>query len=220
MSRVGGRRSAVRAGLAFGQEYRAALAAADEPGQQARGAGGPVHVLGVAAFGDHAGAAGVEFQVLDVQGQEFGGAGGGFVEHPPQGFLPQGDVAAGQQPLDRGPVDGPGLVALLGLALHRGGQRRRRVAVLAAPGEEGAERGAALVPGGRRCGGPQGGRASPSGRLADRDRCWSRHARIIGNYPINHRSRSVSAPATTGLPLTAMVGRATGPTEPAISNPY
>jgi hypothetical protein len=49
----------VRPGSAFGQEHRPAGAAADEPGPQPGGAGGPVHVLGLAALEHDLGPAGV-----------------------------------------------------------------------------------------------------------------------------------------------------------------
>jgi hypothetical protein len=48
------------AGAAFGAEHRPGLAAADEAGQQVRGAGAPADPFGVAALGPDRGAAGVQ----------------------------------------------------------------------------------------------------------------------------------------------------------------
>jgi hypothetical protein len=55
----------------------------------------------------------LQVEVLDVQRQDFGGTGGGLVEHPPQGLLLERDVAAGQQPVDGGLDDRAGLVGPL-----------------------------------------------------------------------------------------------------------
>ncbi|MGW4958815.1 hypothetical protein ACWEPL_16430 [Nonomuraea sp. NPDC004186] len=59
------------------------------------------------------GAAVLQVEVFDVQGEDFGGAGGGLVRHPPQRLLAQRDVAAGQQPVDGGLRDRAGLVGAL-----------------------------------------------------------------------------------------------------------
>ncbi|MGO9790164.1 MAG: hypothetical protein ACLP8S_11930 [Solirubrobacteraceae bacterium] len=43
----------------------------------------------------------LEVELLDVEGEDLAGAGGGLVEHPPQRLLPQRDVAARELTLDR-----------------------------------------------------------------------------------------------------------------------
>ena len=100
-AQVLGRGAAGGAGAALGQEHRSGLAAADKAGQQVRGAGAPADPFGVAALGADRGAAGVQVEVVDVQRQHLAGAGGGLVEHPPQGLLPQRHVTTGQRPVDR-----------------------------------------------------------------------------------------------------------------------
>src|SRR5664279_2622045 len=129
-----------RAGAAFGEEHRAGFAAADEAGQQVGGAGAPVDPFGVAALGADRCAAGVQVEVVDVQCQDLAGAGGGLIQQPPQGLLPQRHVLAGQLPLDRGPLERPGLVGVLRSPLQRGRHRRCGVPVLGAPGQPGADR--------------------------------------------------------------------------------
>ena len=76
--------------------------------------------LGVAAFGDCAGAFVVQVDVLDVEGEDFLRAGGGLVQQPPQALLPDGDVLAAEQPLKGGVGDGLGAVGFLRAPLQAG----------------------------------------------------------------------------------------------------
>src|SRR4051794_40849453 len=57
-----------------GQEQRAACAVTDQAGNQARRAGGPVHVLDVAALADDASGPFGEVEVLDVEREHLVGA--------------------------------------------------------------------------------------------------------------------------------------------------
>jgi hypothetical protein len=57
-----------------------------------------VRYFGVAALGADRGAAGVQVEVFDVQRQHLARTGGGLVEHPPQGLLPQRHVPGGTAP--------------------------------------------------------------------------------------------------------------------------
>ena len=96
---VGGRRSTRPGGggAPVGEEDWAGGAAAQEPGQEAGGAGGPVDVLDRAALGVDAAAPEPQVEVLDVEGQEFFGAGGGLVQHPPQDPLAKAVPVVGEQ---------------------------------------------------------------------------------------------------------------------------
>jgi hypothetical protein len=76
-----------RSGLAMGDERGAVFAAADQAGQQMRGARCPVDPFGVPALGGDFGSSPGEVEVVDVQGQDLAGPGGGLVEHPPQGLF-------------------------------------------------------------------------------------------------------------------------------------
>jgi hypothetical protein len=113
--------AAGRARLALGQEHRSGLPAAQQAGQQAGGAGAPVDPFGVAAFGADRGAAGVQVEVFDVEGQDFAGPGGRLVEQPPEGFLPQWHVAAGQRAFDRRAGHRPGGVGRFAAPFAAGG---------------------------------------------------------------------------------------------------
>jgi len=46
-----------------------------------------VHPVGVPAFGDDPGAFTGSVEVGDVEGEDLAGAGGGFIQQPPQGLL-------------------------------------------------------------------------------------------------------------------------------------
>jgi len=70
--------------------------------------------LGVTALGGGAGALVVQVDVLDVEGEDFLRAGGGFIQQPPQALLPDGDILATEQPLQRGVGDGLGAVGFSG----------------------------------------------------------------------------------------------------------
>lgn len=76
---------------------RAGGPAAQQAWQEAGGAGGPVDVLDRAALGADAAAPELQVQVLDVEGQELLGAGGGLIQHPPQHPLAQAVPVAGEQ---------------------------------------------------------------------------------------------------------------------------
>jgi hypothetical protein len=67
----------------------------------------PADDLGPAALADHHGAPARRVQIGNVEGEDLAGAGGGFVQQPPQGLLPHRVVGVeeGEQ-LGRG--DGPG----------------------------------------------------------------------------------------------------------------
>ncbi len=71
----------------------------------------------------------------------------GFIQHPPQRLLPQMNVAAGDEPVDRGPR----AHRCLGVRQGRSRGRRRDLrgvpALLAAPGQPFRDRGAPRVPG-------------------------------------------------------------------------
>lgn len=103
-------------GSAVGEEDWPAGAVADEAGQQPGGARVPVDVLedvfvvgdpaaagaGFGALGLHRRGAAREVEVFDVELEQFLGAGAGLVQHPPQRLLAQVDLAAGDEPVDRG----------------------------------------------------------------------------------------------------------------------
>ncbi|WP_245668292.1 hypothetical protein [Nocardia xishanensis] len=55
----------------------------------------------VGAFGFHWAAAPDRVQVFDVDLEQFVRASTGFVQHPPQRLLPDVEVAAGDEPVDR-----------------------------------------------------------------------------------------------------------------------
>ena len=85
-------------------------AALEQAGQEPGGAGLPDDDVDRAAFAADPGPSVGQVQVLDVEREELGRAGGGLVEHPPQGALAQVDVLAGEQLLDLGPGQGAGPV--------------------------------------------------------------------------------------------------------------
>jgi hypothetical protein len=155
-------------------EHRSGLAAADEAGQQVRGAGAPANPFGVAALGTDRGTAGVQVEVFDVQRQHLAGAGGGLVEHPPQGLFPQRHVTAGQQPVNRWPGHDTGGVDVLTAPFGAGRQDRCGQPAGGVPRQPGGHGAAVAVPGCRaHC--PQNCSSSPassspltsaSGRLA------------------------------------------------------
>jgi len=76
--------------------------------------------LGVTALGGGAGALVVQVDVLHVEGEDFLRAGGGLIQQPPQALLPDGDVLAAEQPLQRGVGDGLGAVGLLRAPIQAG----------------------------------------------------------------------------------------------------
>ena len=97
-------------GLAVGDEQRAGLAALQQTGQEPRGPGLPDDGVDGAALAADLGAAVGQVEVLDVQGEHLGRAGGGLVEHAPHGALAEADVLTGEQLLDVGAVQGAGAV--------------------------------------------------------------------------------------------------------------
>jgi hypothetical protein len=58
-----------------------------------------------------------QIQVSHLQFQQLVGAGGGLIQQPPQGSLPQREIAAGELPIKLGAGEGPGAVDLLAAAL-------------------------------------------------------------------------------------------------------
>ncbi len=109
-------------GAAIGEEQRPGLTSGDDAGQQTSGAGLKVQPFGVTAFGDRPGALVVQVEVLDVEGEDFLRAGGGLIQQPPQALLPDGDVLAAEQPLQRGVGDGLGAVGSLWAPFQAGAQ--------------------------------------------------------------------------------------------------
>jgi hypothetical protein len=109
-----------------------------------------VDVLDRAALGGDPAAAELQVEVLDVEGQEFPGAGGGLVEHPPQDPFAQAVPVAGEQLVQAGAGDGP-IAAAGGLAAFQaaGGVGGEDL-LPPGPGGEGGERGQVPVPGGGR----------------------------------------------------------------------
>ena len=121
------------------------------PGQQPGGAGVPVDGLQhevlvglAAAAGLGAGALGLDpclagghLQVLDVEGEDFPGPSDRLIQESVEGFLPDADVAAGDQPVDRGPGASGGLAVGGGQPFGPGGHGGGGMAVLAAPGQPG-----------------------------------------------------------------------------------
>ena len=136
-------------GAAFGEKHRPGLAAADEAGQQVRGARAPADPFGVAAFGADRGAAGIQVEVFDVQRQDLAGAGGGLVEHPPQGLLPQRHVAAGEYSVDRRPGHCADGVEVLAAPFGAGREHRGGRPAGGASGQPGGHGAAVAVPGRR-----------------------------------------------------------------------
>src|SRR5450755_463090 len=106
---------------------------------------GPVHVLDRAALGADAAAPELQVQVLDVEGQEFFGAGGGLVEHPPQHPLAQIVPVVGEQLVQPGARD-RAVAAAGGLAALQPPPRVRGEDLLPpGPGGEGRQPGATLT---------------------------------------------------------------------------
>jgi hypothetical protein len=60
-----------------------------QAGQQTGGCGFPTDEFGAGVFADHEGAAAGQVEVVDVEGEDFAGAGGAVIEQPPQCFVPQ-----------------------------------------------------------------------------------------------------------------------------------
>jgi len=60
-----------------------------------------VQPVGVAPLAPHPQPLVLQVQVADVGGQDFLGAGGRLIEQPPQALLPDADVGAPEQPLER-----------------------------------------------------------------------------------------------------------------------
>jgi len=86
-----------------------------QTGQEAGGFRFPADQLGPTAFADHHGSAVGQVQVLDVEGEDLAGAGGGLVQQPPQGLVPQ-RVGGGQegQQLSLGYGPGAGVIGPAG----------------------------------------------------------------------------------------------------------
>jgi hypothetical protein len=67
--------------------YRTAGAALEQAGQQPGGGGLPDDAVDRAALAADFGAAVAQVEVFDVDVEDFGGAGGSLIQHPPQGLL-------------------------------------------------------------------------------------------------------------------------------------
>ncbi|MGI5157820.1 hypothetical protein [Microbispora sp. CA-102843] len=65
-----------------------------------------MNVLDGAALGDDAGAAELQVEALDVEGEDFFGAGGGVVQKPPVDSFAQGMRGVGEERLQPGARDG------------------------------------------------------------------------------------------------------------------
>ena len=115
-------RGQLHPGLALGEEHRAGLAALEQPGQEPGRAGLPDDDVDRAAFAADPGPPVGQVQVLDVEREHLGRAGGGLVQHPPQGALAEADVLAGEQLLDLGAGQGPGAVRPRLAALELAGE--------------------------------------------------------------------------------------------------
>ena len=81
-------------GSPMGQEHRSSASSRQVSGEKASGARGPEHVFFVAAFADDDRSFAGKVQIFNVESQDFPCSGGGFVEHPPQGFFSQVDVSS------------------------------------------------------------------------------------------------------------------------------
>ena len=138
-------------GPPLGDEHRAGLAALQQPGQQAGGAGLPHDHVDRAALAADAGAPVGQVEVVGVERQDLGRPGRGLVEHPPERPLAQRDVLAGEQLADLG-------------AGQRAGPVGPRLAADEQPGWVRADPPLALPVGGRRAQGVQ--RDVPCGRGA------------------------------------------------------
>ncbi|GAA0826815.1 hypothetical protein GCM10009525_21790 [Streptosporangium amethystogenes subsp. fukuiense] len=99
-------REARKRGAPVGQEHRPGSPADQQAGQQPGGGGGPVHVFDGAALGDDPGAAELQVEVLDVEAEDFLGAGGRVVQEPPQHPFAQGARGIGEQLVQPGGRDG------------------------------------------------------------------------------------------------------------------
>lgn len=80
---------AAGSGRDVGEEDRASLPVPEEAREQPGRLCLPADEFGLAAFADDRGAAVGKVEVLDVEDQDLVGSGGGLVEEPPEGFLPQ-----------------------------------------------------------------------------------------------------------------------------------
>jgi hypothetical protein len=116
MSPAAGARAGARAQVR--QEHGTGAAAGDQAWQEPRAARAEEQPVDVAALGACAGALGGGVEVLDVEAQDLVGAGGGFVEQPPERAFAQVDVAALPEPFEACDRDAAGVVRLLGSALQ------------------------------------------------------------------------------------------------------
>lgn len=81
--------------LPVGEEQRPAAAVAEEAGQEPSGAGATDDDVRGAALAADSGTAVVDVELVDVEGKDFLGAGGGLVQHPPQRALAQRQPRSG-----------------------------------------------------------------------------------------------------------------------------
>lgn len=115
-------------------------------GPPAHGEAPPLR-LGLGALRLHLAAAARQVQLLDIDAQNLLRPGGGLVQHPPQRLLPQVDLTAGDQPVDRHLRAGRGVGVRHGQPLRPRGRRRAVVAALCASTRPGQHRRQAGVPG-------------------------------------------------------------------------
>jgi hypothetical protein len=91
-----------------------------------------------------------QVQIRHVQGQELVGAGGGLIQQPPQGSLPQREITAGEQPLELAAGEGPGAVDLDAVTFKVAGRIGGEPAAAPPPADRGSQGGRLPVPGRRR----------------------------------------------------------------------
>lgn len=112
----------------------------------ARRCGESVQPVAVAALAPHAQALVVEVEVREVGAEHLLGAGGGFIQQPPQALLAERDVVAAKQPLQRRRRDRLGAVGRLVAAFQHAGGIRGQPAPASRERGERAQRGDVAVP--------------------------------------------------------------------------
>ncbi|MEU6718994.1 hypothetical protein ABZ897_46660 [Nonomuraea sp. NPDC046802] len=114
-----------------------------------------MHVLEGATLAGDAGAAELQVEVLDVEGEDFLGAGGGVVQEPPEDSFAQRVRGVGEQRLQPSARDGAVAAAAGFAALQAPGGVGGQQFLALGPGGEGNQGGQVPVPGG-------GGRGLPA----------------------------------------------------------
>lgn len=123
-AKIDGRQRAGRRGASLGQEDRPSATIADQPRQEAGRPRLEIQPVGVTPLAPHPQSFVVQVQVGDVGGQDLIRPCGGFIKQPPQALLPDADVAAPKQPLQRRLSDGPGAIIGLPASLELGRAQR------------------------------------------------------------------------------------------------